>query len=147
MRFFRILLPSAVVAGLSALLIGCGSSGPATVEGTVTINGAKLNHGTLKLTGSDGTSKTSPITSAGAYQINDAPTGEVTATVEVDKVRLAELQARKRSGPPPESKKFTMPPTEDRPPVEIDAKYAQPANGKKITVSAGSRQTIDITLP
>lgn len=127
------------------LLSGCAdTSGPAIVEGKVSINGTPLNHGTLKLTSADGKSKTSPISPNGSYQVTDAPTGEVTATVEVNKAQLQAMQASKRTPPSPETSKVTLPPSDVSAPVPIDPKYSQPANGEKITVSPGRKQTINI---
>ena len=125
------------------IMCGCGGSGPTIVEGTVSINGNKLNHGTIKLTSSDGKSRTSPITAQGSYQITGGPTGEIIATVEVDKDRLAQI---KTSLPKEFAEKYKDAPSssEKIDPVPIDPKYSQSANGSKITVVPGRRQTINI---
>lgn len=124
-------------------LTGCGgTTGPATVEGTVSIKGTKLNHGTVKITGADGKFKTSPISPAGTYQVNDAPTGDVAVTVEAEK-SLKGMPTK--TAPTGKTAKVELPPAGDATaPVPIPAMYSLTANAKKVHVNAGSRQTINI---
>ncbi|MCY2937666.1 MAG: hypothetical protein NTV55_04855 [Planctomycetota bacterium] len=133
------------------------------VRGKVKTGGKLLTTGNVMFVNKDGISTSSTISVDGEYNMVDAPLGECTVTVVVNKLPTDPgVRARlsgKGSGPKmPEGPK--MPGTEvvpDSPPlpsapsipkiiVPIDDKYAKPeTSGLKFTVIKGE-QTYDIEL-
>ena len=81
------------------LLAGCGGSGLATVEGTVTVDGQLVTAGRVAFRSSDGkNSAVAKISPSGLYRIMDVPCDTMKVTVTpLDKFERVKLQ-REASG-------------------------------------------------
>jgi hypothetical protein len=134
-----------LLAAVAPFLAGGCSPSPetATVTGTVTYRGAPLKSGEITVLHESGASRSAVIGSDGRFQIENAPTGEVsvgvTATVQ-EEVKAAAVAASPDGDRVP-----------DAPPVLVERslvpkKYNDPkSSGLKYTLKAGS-QVIEVPL-
>jgi hypothetical protein len=135
------LVPPAAVAGLLALVAGCGSS-QATVQGKVTSKGQTVHAGTVSF--HDGaTRRDAAITQDGTFTMVDVAPGEYKVTVEPS--HLVFRPAPAGAGPKaviPGLPKAAAPP----PPVPVDPRYKSPTTTDVTVAVHGGRQTIDVEL-
>src|SRR5262245_21370085 len=70
-----------LMAGAAFSLVGVGCSSSASITGKVTYKGEAVKTGEIHFHGADGKSRSSIIATDGAFQIDDAPMGEVSVSI------------------------------------------------------------------
>ena len=125
------------VAVFSAILVGCGASGPptATVSGTVKYRGQPLTTGIVTVQNDQGQSGAAQIQADGSYKITNAPLGANKAAVAV--LPAAPSGAKIASaGAPPRSA---------APAIKLPPQYSDPARSG-LSIDVKGNQTFDIDL-
>jgi hypothetical protein len=151
MSFARSRLPLVSVAVLGLLGISClgvkeirlPETG-ATLEGTVTHNGQKVEYATILVTTQSG-SATGRIGEDGKYVVNNVPLGEVKVGVNTAAAR-GDFQSKIMSqnaaaADPSKSKRISAPKF-----VDVPAKYFDPEKSGITTTVAKGTNTFDIVL-
>ena len=140
--------PLALLGFLATLSAGgCSSSSGSgsgnAISGKVTLNGQAVA-GTLAFTGPDNKEVSAPINADGTYQVTLPGKGDYTILV---KPLAAGMNKGGAPVPPPKDAPAPkdMPDIKGSPGVPPPARYAQPNNGLKLTVTGGP-QTHDIEL-
>jgi hypothetical protein len=127
-------LPTSWPLAVFLLVTGC-SPGAGTVRGTVTLEGANLQAGTVMLCYPSGAILAAAIDPDGHYELRNAPVGEVkVCVVNLYGTENTPKQLAEDRTPPPAPKSFPIP-----------KRYEKKENGLPYTVRSGG-QTFDIRL-
>jgi len=133
------LLAFGTLAALAGIFLGgCGKSGGVTVSGRVTYSGQPVQTGYVTFAPADGKGPSvgGPIAN-GQYQVVNVPPGEKIVSVTGG----GEIQFPKTSE---EMEQMTAKGQQLEVPPQIPANAK--GNNQKITVTSGSKQTIDLAL-
>jgi hypothetical protein len=150
----RQLLPAGLLAGLLALAAGCAGGTteekyPASVKGTVTLDGERLEMGMVTFTSEDGnTSSMATILDDGTFEQGGVPAGKVkvgvkTSHLEAQAKALGRDKARARKGEVKGGPGLSLPPGLFR---AVPRKYEDPTTSNLVYDLKAGDNTLEIKL-